>query len=159
MIPVQVLMVPQFRIAVDLGWLDSNWGVIVPRLAEAFGLFLARQYFVGLPSELIEAARVDGAGEWRIFSRIMLPLARPLVAVLVIFTFMWRWNEFAWPLIILKEQASYTVPIGILLIRGQFTTNYNDLMAMTLLSIVPMLLVFLFFQRYFVEGMARSGLK
>lgn len=158
-IPVQVLMVPQFQLVIDFGWLDSRWGVIVPRAAEAFGIFLARQYFQSIPDELIEAARIDGASEFRIFWRVVLPLAKPLIAVLVIFTFMWRWNEFAWPLIVLKDQASYTVPVGLLLLRGQYSTDYNHLMAMTLLSLAPMLAIFLLFQRYFVEGMTRSGLK
>ena len=112
-----------------------------------------------MPDEIIEAGRIDGASEFRIFWQVILPLAKPLIAVLVIFTFMWRWNEFAWPLIVLKDQASYTVPVGLLLLRGQYSTDYNHLMAMTLLSLGPMLGIFLLFQRYFVEGMARSGLK
>ena len=158
-IPIQVLMVPQFQLVIDLDWLDSRWGVVIPRAAEAFGIFLARQYFQSVPDEIIEAGRIDGAGEFRIFWRVVLPLSRPLIAVLVIFTFMWRWNEFAWPLIVLKDQASYTVPVGLLLLRGQYSTDYNHLMAMTLLSLLPMLGIFLLFQRYFVEGVARSGLK
>jgi ABC-type glycerol-3-phosphate transport system permease component len=158
-IPIQVLMVPQFQLVIDLGWLDSRWGVVIPRAAEAFGIFLARQYFLAVPDEIIEAGRIDGASELRIFWQVVLPLAKPLIAVLVIFTFMWRWNEFAWPLIVLKDQASYTVPVGLLLLRGQYSTDYNHLMAMTLLSLLPMLGIFLLFQRYFVEGMARSGLK
>jgi ABC-type glycerol-3-phosphate transport system permease component len=158
-IPIQVLIVPQFQLVIDFGWLDSRWGVIIPRAAEAFGIFLARQYFLSVPDELLEAARIDGASEFRIFWRVVLPLAKPLIAVLVIFTFMWRWNEFAWPLIVLKDQASYTVPVGLLLLRGQYSTDYNHLMAMTLVSLLPMLVIFLLFQRYFVEGVARSGLK
>jgi ABC-type glycerol-3-phosphate transport system permease component len=159
MIPIQVLMVSQFRIIVALGWLNSLWAVIIPRAAEAFGIFLARQYFRTIPDEVIDAARIDGAGELTIFFRVVLPLAKPLIATLVIFTFMWRWNEFLWPLIVLKDQVSYTVPIGLLFLRGQYTSDYNGLMAMTLLSMVPMILVFAFFQRFFVEGMTRSGIK
>ena len=159
MIPVQVLMVSQFRIIVALGWLNSLWGVIIPRAAEAFGIFLARQYFRTIPDEIIDAARIDGAGELTVFFRVVLPLAKPLIATLVIFTFMWRWNEFLWPLIVLKDQVSYTVPIGLLFLRGQYTSDYNGLMAMTLLSMVPMILVFVLFQRFFVEGMTRSGIK
>lgn len=159
MIPIQVLMVPQFKIIVGLGWLNSIWAVIIPRSAEAFGIFLARQYFRTIPDELLDAARIDGANEFQVFRRVALPLAKPLIATLVIFTFMWRWNEFAWPLIVLKDQLSYTVPIGLLFLRGQYTSDYNGLMAMTLLSMIPMILVFAFFQRYFVQGMARSGIK
>jgi ABC-type glycerol-3-phosphate transport system permease component len=159
MIPIQVIMVPQFRIVADLGWVDSYLGVIVPRAAEAFGIFFARQYFRGIPDELIEAARIDGAGEWAIFRRVALPLAKPLIATLIIFTFMWRWNEFAWPLIVLKDTEVYTLPIGLLFLKGQYATDVTALMSMAILSIAPTALVFIAFQRYFIEGVLRSGLK
>ena len=159
MIPIQVLMVPQFEIVADLGWVNSNWGVIIPRAAEAFGIFFARQYFRGIPDELLEAARIDGAREWSILWRIVLPLSKPLIAVLVIFTFMWRWNEFAWPLIVLNDSTSYTLPVGMLFLKGQYTTDQTALMSMSIVSVLPMIAVFLFFQRYFVEGIARTGLK
>ncbi|MGH3148842.1 MAG: carbohydrate ABC transporter permease, partial [Rubrobacter sp.] len=121
-IPVQVLMVPQFEIVAELGWVDTYWGVIIPRSAEAFGIFFAFQFFKSIPDELIEAARLDGAGELTIVRRIVLPMSMPLVAVLVIFTFMWRWNEFAWPLIVLKDSDAYTLPVGLLFLQGQYTT-------------------------------------
>jgi ABC-type glycerol-3-phosphate transport system permease component len=159
MIPVQVLMVPQYQLVADLGWLDTYWAVIIPRAAEAFGIFFARQFFVGFPNELIEAARLDGASEWRIFRKIVLPLSKPLIAVLVIFTFMWRWNEFIWPLIVLKDSETYTSTIGLYFLRGQHGDDVTALMAMGLLSIIPIVLVFLFFQRFFVEGLVRSGIK
>jgi ABC-type glycerol-3-phosphate transport system permease component len=159
MIPIQVLMVPQFEIVADFGWVNSNWGVIIPRAAEAFGIFFARQYFMGIPDELLEAARIDGAREWTIFTRIVLPLAKPLVAVLVIFTFMWRWNEFAWPLIVLNDSTSYTLPVGMLFLKGQYTVDQTALMSMSIVSVLPMIAVFLFFQRYFVEGISRTGIK
>jgi ABC-type glycerol-3-phosphate transport system permease component len=159
MIPVQVIMIPQYQVVADLGWLDTYWAVIIPRAAEAFGIFFARQYFMGIPNELIEAARIDGASEWKIFRKIVLPLSKPLVAVLVIFTFMWRWNEFAWPLIVLKDSESYTSTIGLYFLRGQHGDDVTALMAMGLFSIIPIVLVFLFFQRYFVEGLVRSGIK
>ncbi|SDQ22579.1 carbohydrate ABC transporter permease [Quadrisphaera sp. DSM 44207] len=159
MVPVQVIMVAQFQLVVDLGLVNTSAGVVLPRLAEAFGLFLSRQFFASLPDELLEAARVDGAGAWRTFAAIALPLSKPLVAVLVIFTFMWRWNEFAWPLVALQDTERFTLPIGLLYLQDQYGRDYGDLMAMTLLSILPMLLVFAVFQRYFVEGMARTGLK
>ena len=158
-VPSQVLMIPQFQLDVHFGLINSPCGVIIPRLAEAFGLFLSRQFFMGLPDELIEAARIDGASELKIFLRVMLPLAKPLIAVITIFTFMYRWNEFVFPLIVLKDYMSLTVPVGVLFARGQYVTDYNALMASTLVSIVPMLVIFLLFQRYFVEGMSRSGLK
>jgi alpha-1,4-digalacturonate transport system permease protein len=159
MIPVQVVMIPQFRIVAELGWLNTYWAVIIPRAAEAFGVFLARQYFLSIPDDLIDAARLDGASSFRIFRSIILPLAKPLIAVLVIFTFMYRWNELAWPLIVLRDVDLYTVPIGLAFLQGQYTTDYSALMSMALLSTLPMVLVFAVFQRYLVEGIATTGLK
>jgi ABC-type glycerol-3-phosphate transport system permease component len=159
MVPVQVIMVPQFQLVIDLNLLDSLGGVILPRLAEAFGLFMARQFFLSVPDELLEAARVDGAGHLRTFRSVVLPLSGPLVAVLVIFTFMWRWNEFVWPLIVLTDSESYTLPVGLQFLIQQFSSNFGPLLAMSFLSILPMLLVFAIFQRYFVEGIARTGIR
>jgi ABC-type glycerol-3-phosphate transport system permease component len=159
MIPVQVVMIPQFRIVAELGWLNTYWAVIIPRAAEAFGVFLARQYFLGIPDDLVDAARLDGASTFRIFRSIVLPLSKPLIAVLVIFTFMYRWNELGWPLIVLRDVDLYTVPIGLAFLQGQYTTDYSALMSMALLSTLPMVLVFAVFQRYLVEGIATTGLK
>lgn len=159
MIPIQVIMVPEFFIVSKLGWVNSWWGVLVPRAAEAFGLFMVRQFMVSIPDELIEAARLDGAGEFTIFRRVVLPLSWPVIAVLTIFTFMWRWNDFAWPLVVLQERSSYTVPLGLSLMKGQYYTDWTGMMGMSLISIVPMLIVFVFFQRYFVQGIASTGMK
>jgi alpha-1,4-digalacturonate transport system permease protein len=159
MIPIQVIMVPEFLIVAKLGWVNTWWGVLVPRAAEAFGLFMVRQFMVSIPDELLEAARLDGAGEFTIFRRVVLPLSWPVIAVLSIFTFMWRWNDFAWPLVVLQEQSAYTVPLGLSLMQGQYFTDWTGLMSMSLLSIIPMLLVFIFFQRYFIQGIASTGLK
>lgn len=159
MVPIQVIMVPQFQIVIDLNLLNSTWGVIVPRLAEAFGLFMARQFFLAIPDELIEAARVDGLGHIRTFWHIVLPLSKPLVATLVIFTFMWRWNEFVWPLIVLTDSNAYTLPVGLQFLIGQYSSNFGPLLAMSFVSILPMLVVFAVFQKYFVEGVARTGIK
>ena len=158
-VPIQVLMVPQFQVVTDLGWFNSNVGVIVPRAAEAFGIYFARQYFLSIPNEVIEAARLDGASELTILRRVVLPLCKPLVAVLVIFTFMWRWNEFAWPLIVLRDIDAYTAPIGLFFLQGQYASEYTSIMAMALITALPTVIVFLIFQRYFVEGVVRSGLK
>ncbi len=159
MIPIQVIMVPEFLIVAKLGWVNTWWGVLVPRAAEAFGLFMVRQFMVSIPDELIEAARLDGAGEFAIFRKVVLPLSWPVIAVLSIFTFMWRWNDFAWPLVVLQEQSAYTVPLGLNLMKGQYFTDWTGLMSMSLLSIIPMMLVFIFFQRYFIQGIASTGLK
>lgn len=159
MVPIQVIMIPQFQVVIDLNMLDTPWAVVVPRLAEAFGLFMARQFFLAVPDELIEAARCDGAGYFRIFWTIILPLSKPLIAALVIFTFMWRWNEFVWPLIVLTNPNSYTLPVGLQFLVQQYSSDFGPLMAMSFLSMLPMLLVFAFFQRHFVEGVARTGLR
>ena len=159
MVPVQVIMIPQFQIVIDLNLLNSLGGVILPRLAEAFGLFMARQFFLSIPDELLEAARCDGAGHLRTFRSVVLPLSGPLIAVLVIFTFMWRWNEFVWPLIVLTDSDSYTLPVGLQFLIQQFGNNFGPLLAISFLSILPMLIVFAVFQRYFVEGIARSGIR
>lgn len=159
MIPIQVIMVPEFLIVSALGWVNTYAGVIAPRAAEAFGIFMVRQFMVSIPDELIEAARLDGAGEFKIFWRVILPLSWPVVAVLTIFTFMWRWNDFAWPLVVLQDREAYTVPLGLNLMKGQFFTDWTGIMSMSLVSILPMLVVFIFFQRYFIQGIASTGIK
>ncbi|UPG74751.1 carbohydrate ABC transporter permease (plasmid) [Roseomonas gilardii subsp. gilardii] len=159
MIPIQVILVPEFLVVSWLGLLNSPWGVILPRAAEAFGVFMVRQFMVSIPDELLEAARLDGAGEMRIFLRIVLPLSKPIIAVLVIFTFMWRWNDFAWPLVVLTDQDLFTLPLGLNLLRGEANPDWGGVMALALISLLPMLLIFLIFQRYLVQGIASTGLK
>lgn len=159
MLPVQVIMVSQFQLITDLNIYGTYWGVILPTAASAFGVFLARQFILGIPREVIEAARVDGAGPWRVFVRIVLPLCKPLIAVLVLLTVMSTWNDFSWPLIALKENSLFTLPIGLLYLQGQFGSDYGATMAFALLSVLPIVLLFLFFQRYFVQGFTRSGIK
>ncbi len=159
MIPIQVIIVPEFLITASLGLLNSPWGVILPRAAEAFGIFMVRQFMVSIPDELIEAARLDGAGEFRIFTHVVLPLSRPVIAVLVIFTFMWRWNDFSWPLVVLTDHSAYTLPLGLNLLRGEVNPEWGQVMALALLSLGPMLLIFLVFQRYLIQGIASTGLK
>ena len=158
-VPIQVILVPEFLIVSWLGLLNSPWGVILPRAAEAFGIFMVRQFMVGIPDELIEAARLDGAGEFRIFWRVVLPLSKPIIAVLVIFTFMWRWNDFAWPLVVLTDHAHYTLPLGLNLLRSEPNPEWGQIMAMALVALAPMLAIFLAFQRYLVQGIASTGLK
>src|SRR6478609_9699304 len=159
MIPVQAIMVAQFKLVSGIGIYGTYWGVILPGAAAAFGIFLARQFFIGIPDELIEAARIDGAGHMRIFLQVVLPLCKPLIAVLTLLTLMGSWNDFAWPLIALKQNDLFTLPIGLLYLKGETAPDYSAIMAMALLSVLPMVLLFLFFQRYFVQGFARSGIK
>jgi multiple sugar transport system permease protein/alpha-1,4-digalacturonate transport system permease protein len=133
--------------------------VILPRAAEAFGIFMVRQFMVSIPDELIEAARIDGAGELKIFIRVVVPLCKPIIAVLVIFTFMWRWNDFVWPLMVLTDQDLYTVQLGLNMLKGQYNTEWTNIMAIALLSLLPMFAIFMVFQRYLVRGIAGTGLK
>ncbi len=158
-LPIQVIMVSQFQLVTRLGIYGTYWAVILPSAATAFGIFLARQFIIGIPREIIDAARVDGAGPLRVFLQIVLPLCRPLMAVLTLLTFLSTWNDFAWPLIALKENALFTLPIGLLYLQGQFGSDYGATMAFALLSVSPMVVLFLFFQRWFVQGFARSGIQ
>ena len=159
MIPVQAIMVAQFKLVTGLEIYGTFWAVILPGAAAAFGIFLARQFFLSVPDELLEAARLDGAGYIRIFLRVVLPLCRPLIAVLTLLTLMGSWNDFAWPLIALKDNELFTLPIGLLYLKGQTTPDYNAIMAMALISVIPMVILFIAFQRYFVQGFARTGIR
>lgn len=159
MIPLQVTMIPNFIIATKLGIRNTLWGVIIPPCAEAFGLFMARQFISDIPDELLEAGRIDGATEFTIFSRIILPNVKPLISVLVIFTVMWRWNDLQWPLILISNEKYYTVQLGLSMLNGAQYVNWNDMMSASLISTIPVLVVFLIFQKEFVQGMASSGIK
>ncbi|WP_375425695.1 carbohydrate ABC transporter permease [uncultured Friedmanniella sp.] len=159
MLPVQVIMVALFTLVTTLGLYGSYWAVILPTAASAFGVFLARQFILAIPRDLIEAARIDGAGHVRVFTRIILPLSRPLIAVLFFMSLLQTWNDFAWPLIALEDNRLFTLPIGLLYLQGQFGSDYGGTMAFALLDVAPMVLLFLVFQRYFVQGFARSGIR
>lgn len=159
MIPLQVTMVPNFIIMSKLNWLNTYQGLIIPQCAEAFGLFLSRQFISEIPDELLEAARVDGASEFKIFRSIIIPCSKPLIAVLVIFTFMWRWNDFLWPLIVLSDPKYYTVQLGLSMMQGLNYVNWNDLMAASVVVTMPVIVVFIIFQKYFVQGVTTTGLK
>lgn len=159
MIPVQVIMVSLFRLVTFLELYGTYWAVILPTAASAFGVFLARQFMLAIPRELIEAARIDGAGHFRVFTLVVLPLSKPLIAVLFFMSLLSSWNDFAWPLIALKENELFTLPIGLLYLQGQFGSDYGATMAFALINVVPMVALFLVFQRYFVQGFARSGIR
>ena len=159
MIPLQVIMIPVFMIASRTHLQNTLWGIILPPCAEAFGLFMARQFISDIPNELLEAGRIDGATEFTIFSRIIVPNVKPLISVLVIFTVMWRWNDLQWPLIMLSNDKYFTVQLGISNLNGAQYVNWNDMMSVSLISIIPVLIVFLIFQKQFVEGVAASGIK
>ncbi len=159
MVPIQVIVVPEFVIVSKLGLVNSYWSVILPSAAQGICIFMARQFLMAIPDELIEAARVDGAGELRIFLRVVLPMSGPMIAVLTILTFVWRWNDFIWPLVALQTANKFTMPVGLNSLNGAYSHPWDQIMAITLLSMIPVIIVFLIFQRQFVQGIAESGLK
>jgi ABC-type glycerol-3-phosphate transport system permease component len=159
MLPIEVVMVPTFLIAKTLGWLNSYQGLIIPVVADAFGIFLMRQFMLGLPDSLVEAARIDGAGELGTYFRIVVPLIWPAVLTLAIFTWRETWDAFVWPFIIITSDTLRTVPIGLQRFQEQYVTTYNSVMAISTIAMIPMVLLFFFFQRAFIRGIALSGLK
>jgi alpha-1,4-digalacturonate transport system permease protein len=159
MVPIQVILVPEFFVLSWFGLLNSNWGVILPRCAEAFGIFMTRQFMLTIPDELIEAGRLDGASEIRIFTSIVLPLCKPLIGVLVVFAVVWRWNDFAWPLVVFTDQAKFMLQVGLNFIEGEPNPDWNMIMALAVIALTPMVILFLFCQRLFVQGIAGTGLK
>ena len=159
MIPLQVIMIPNFIIASRLGLMNTYTGLILPTAAEAFGLFMSRQFMAALPNELIESGRIDGTSEFTIFRKLILPNSKALISVLVIFTVMWRWNDFQWPLIILSDPSMYTVQLGLAMLNGALHVNPNHIMAAALLSIIPVVIIFFIFQKQFVQGIASTGIK
>ena len=159
MIPTQAILVPQFRLVNALGLVGTFWAVIIPGAAATFGIFLARQFMIAIPNELIEAAKMDGAGPVRIFWSIVLPLCKPLLAVLTLLSLMYQWNDFLWPLIVLKVPELYTLTIGLQFLQGQYRTDYGAMMAMTLITVGPLVVLFLLFQRWFVQGFATTGIR
>jgi multiple sugar transport system permease protein len=162
MIPGIVMLIPMFIILKWFGMIDSYSGLIVPKMVTAFGIFLMAQFFEAVPVEIEEAARMDGAGRFRTFFQVVLPLARPAIVALIIFSFQGNWNEFMHPLIVITtNQDLYTLPLGLALLRGGLGQNlqWNALMAGSMLTTLPMALIFLFFQRYFIEGISYSGVK
>ena len=159
MIPGAVLLVPSFLLYRDLGWLDTWVPLIVPGLGGAFGVFLARQFIEKIPDSLIESARLEGCGEFGIYSRIVMPISRPLIATLGILTFLGSWNSFLGPLIILLNERLFTLPLVVSMLQGRFPGKDNIQMAGAMISILPVLVLFFFFQKQIVESLASSGLK
>nr|WP_244984573.1 carbohydrate ABC transporter permease [Actinomadura citrea] len=159
MIPFQVLLVPLFQMMASLGWVDTYQAVILPFLANSFGIFLMRQAFLGFPDELIESARIDGAGDLRIFYRVVLPVVRPQFGALVIFTFMTQWNAFLWPLLMLNTEDKYTAPVALYTLIGQSHVDYSGLILGSFLATLPLMLIFFLFQKQFVSGLLGGAVK
>ena len=158
-IPAQVAMLPLFLMLKPIGLVNNYGGVIVPAMASAFGIFLVRQYARGIPDELLEAARIDGAGEWRIFVRLVLPLLKPIMVTLSIYTFLTAWNDFMWPLIVLTGQEHYTLPLGLASLAREHATDTELMMAGSVITVVPVLALFLALQRYYLEGLLLGSVK
>lgn len=160
MIPAQVTMIPAFLIVRSFGWLDTYWALIVPGISSAFGIFLMRQFFLSLPKELLEAARLDGCSDFALYWRIALPLSSPALATLAAFAFIATWTDFFWPLLVTSTTEMRTLEVGLSLFKDSYgATNWPLQMAAAVLVLIPVLLVFLFTQRFFVRGIALTGLK
>jgi multiple sugar transport system permease protein len=160
MVPGMVTLVPLFVLVANMGLVNTYFGLILPFLAAPFGVFLMRQFFLGIPDELIDAARVDGASEARIFVQVVMPLAKPALATLGIITFLGSWNNFLWPLVVATTEDKYTLPVALALYStGQNRTDFGLLLAGAVVVVVPVLIVFLLLQRYFVQGVAMTGIK
>lgn len=159
MFSLEVIMIPMFLTLKDFGLINSFIGIIVPPAATPTGIFLLRQHMKEIPDELLEAARIDGATDFQIFRKVMVPLSVPVISTLAIFSFVWRWNDYLWPFLVINDDSMRTVPLALANFVGQYAVRWGDLLAMTTLSIVPTLLIFLFFQRYFMKGISTTGLK
>ncbi|GAC1396538.1 MAG: carbohydrate ABC transporter permease [Chloroflexota bacterium] len=159
MVPAQVTLVPLFMFMRLLHLTNTYPALILPGATSAFGVFLLRQFFLTIPRELEEAAFLDGASHWTVFWRIVLPLSRPGLAALTIFAFMGSWNSFLWPLLVTTDQSLMTLPLGLSTLQGQYSTAWNQLMAGTVISVLPIIVVYLIAQRHFVEGLTLSGIK
>ncbi len=159
MIPGQVTMIPSFMMLYWLGWIDSYYALIVPGLASAFGTFLLRQFFLTIPRELEDAAYIDGCSRAGVLWRIVLPLSKPALATLAVFTFMGVFNDFLWALIVTNSEEMRTVQLGLAVFRDRYTTEWDKLMAASVTATIPILLIFFFAQKYFIQGITLSGLK
>lgn len=159
MLPFQVTLIPLFSLLSDLNWINTHQGLIVPRATNAFGIFFLRQFFLSIPRDLEDAARIDGASEFRIYRQMILPLAVPALLTLGLFHFMYNWNDLLWPLIVTTETSMQTLPAGLALFMGEHVVEYGLLMAGSILALLPMIVMFLMIQKKFVEGIATTGFK
>ncbi|MEP6904689.1 MAG: carbohydrate ABC transporter permease [Gemmatimonadales bacterium] len=158
-LPVQVAMLPLFLLMKNLHLINTYWGVIIPGMASIFGIFLVRQYALSIPDEMLDAARVDGASEVRIFWSIVVPGIVPILATLSIWTFLATWNDFMWPLIVLSDESHYTLPVALANLAGEHVQDTELMMAGSVLTVIPVLLVFLFLQRYYIQGVMAGSVK
>ncbi|HVF40343.1 MAG TPA: carbohydrate ABC transporter permease [Gemmatimonadaceae bacterium] len=158
-LPVQVSMLPLFLLMKNLGLINTYWGVVIPGMASIFGIFLVRQYALAIPDEMLDAARVDGASEFRIFRSIVVPGIVPILATLSIWTFLATWNDFMWPLIVLSDESHYTLPVALANLSGEHVQDTELMMAGSVITVIPVMLVFLFLQRYYIQGVMAGSVK
>ncbi|HOA17677.1 MAG TPA: carbohydrate ABC transporter permease [Fervidobacterium sp.] len=159
MIPGSVTLIPNYLILRSFHLLNSYLGLVLPSFFNIFGIFMLRQSMRQIPDDFIDAAVIDGASQWKIFFNVIIPLSRPMIATLFVITFMGAWNDYLWPLIVLTDKNKMTLPVALSMLNGQYSTEYNLLMAGALISIVPIIIVYAFAQRYFEEGLTAGGLK
>jgi len=159
MIPTEMLVIPWYVMSKNLGWLNTYWGIMFPGMITGFGVFLMKQFFETVPDALIDAARIDGLSEFRIFWEVALPLVTPALSALAIFTFLGSWTAFLWPLIVTNSASNYTVPVGLASFSGEFTTEWNMIMTGAAVATIPTLVVFILLQKYIIRGVILSGVK
>jgi len=159
LLPVQISMLPLFLLFKELGLINSYWGVIIPSMASIFGIFLIRQYTLAMPDDLLDAARIDGASELRIYWSVTLPVIRPILATIAIWTFLNTWNDFMWPLIVLSDEAKYTLPVALANLSGEHVQDTELMMAGAVITVLPVMAVFLVLQRYYIQGVMAGSVK
>lgn len=159
MVPLEVIMIPIFRVIVSVNLFNNIWGIIIPAVASPTAVFLVRQYYISIPSDFMEAARIDGASELGIFLRIMLPIAKPVIAVLCIISFMWRWNDFLWPMLVIQSRHLFTIQLALANYSGEFNVDWNSLLAMSSLSMFPVIIIFIMLQKHIIGGITAGGVK
>lgn len=159
MIPWPATLIPNYQLMVWFKWLNKDISILYTSLTSAFGVFMMRQFALSIPDSLIEAARLDGAGELKIFHRIVLPMMRNAIGALAILTFLWEWDNYLWPYLMLNDMESYTLPIGLAMTQGQYVADYGSMFAGICISVVPVLIVYLIFQKTFIQGIALGGVK
>ena len=159
MVPLEVIMIPIFRVIVATNLFNSLWGLIIPAVASPTSVFLVRQYYKSIPDEFMEAARIDGASEFGIFLRVMVPMAKPIIAVLGIISFMWRWNDFLWPMLVIQSRHLFTIQLALANYSGEFNVDWNSLLAMSSISMIPVIVVFVILQKHIIGGIITGGVK
>lgn len=159
MIPWAVTIIPKYTIISKIGWMDSYLAIIVPASFSGFGIFMLRQYCMGIPDELLEAARIDGASEFYILGRIIFPLCRNAISSIAIFQFLWIWEDYLWPFIVINDEKKQVLAVGLKMFNGRYSVDYGGLFAATTISIIPVIIVYLIFQSRFIDGITSSGVK